>query len=157
MSDTDWFDGDGQDGPFPPVVWADLGTQRQRGTVVKRLSCSVGKFPALLVFERCKLTGTATSALVQLRMKHARLGGVSRVVQLDDVETVVGTFVRRIFILGPQRRRTVIAASVELEDGAGAIVQFVVPSMGQNDEELEGLSLLSVSKVLELCEAAYID
>ena len=69
---------------------------------------------------------------------------------LNDVETSIGTFVRRAFLLAPEQRRTILAASSELGRGFSLVVQFVVPQMGQEYGELDCLSRLSVNRVLDL-------
>lgn len=140
-----------RDESLSSVVWRDLGTERRHGEVVTRQSCVIENLPALLVVELCNIRGSAVSALVRLRMVHAR-DGLSAAVQLEDVGTSVGVFLRRVWELGPERQRTVIAAAAEVDGGPDAIVQFVIPGVSRDAEELESLSLLSISKVLEMYE-----
>ena len=152
MSPDGLHDLEFDDSRFSSVVWEMLGRERQAGGVVYRLSCVIDKLPALLILECCDMRIPATASLVRLRMEHARLSGVNSVIQLDDVSTSIGTLVRRVFLLSPQYRRAVIAAAAEVDGRPDAVVQFVIPGIGQDVEYLESLSLLSISKVLEMYE-----
>ena len=137
---------------FSSVSWEELDREEHSGSVVTRLSGSFDGSPGLLVVERCNLGMPATSALVRLRMTHARPAGITSVIQLDEITTEIGVFVRRAFSLMPQRRRTVVAAAAEVEDDLDFVVQLVVPGVDQGQEELEALSQLSIAKALELAE-----
>lgn len=152
MSPAGLHDLEFDDNRFSFVVWEMLDEERQVGGVVHRLSCEIDRFPGLLILECCDMRMPATASLVRLRMEHARLSGVSSVIQLDDVSTSIGIFVRRVFLLNPQYRRTVIAAAAEIDGRPDAVVQFVIPGAGQDVEDLDSLSLLSISKVLEMYE-----
>ena len=137
---------------FSALTWSDLGTEVRSGDTVTRLSCVLEDYPGLLVMQRFNMRTSATSCLVRLRMKHARLSGVSTAIRLNDVGTSIGLFARRVWVLLPGYQRTVMAAAAAIEGGPDAVVQFVIPGVDQDLDDLEALSLLSISKVLEICE-----
>ena len=137
---------------FSSLSWNYLGTEMRSGDVITRLSCVLKDFPGLLILQRLEMRISATSSLVRLRMQHARLSGVSTAIQLNDVGTSLGVFARRVWELMPGHQRTVIVAAAEIDGGPDAIVQFVIPGVDHDLDDLEALSLLSISKVLEMHE-----
>lgn len=135
---------------FSFITWNALTSERHFTGAVMKFSCLVDSLPGLLIVERCNSRIPPVSSLVRLQMKHMRLAGISSFALLDDVQTPIGTFVRRRLVLAPHHRRTVLASAAEVDNGLDVVVQFVIPGVDQEEDTLEALSLLSISKVLEL-------
>ena len=142
----------GLEDSFSSITWNELSSEQRLASTVMKFSCLIDSLPGLLIVERCHLRIPTVSSLVRLQMMHMRLAGISSYALLNDVQTPIGTFVRRRLVLAPHHRRTVLASAAEVDDGLDVVAQFVVPGMDQEEETLEALSLLSISKVLELDE-----
>ncbi|MYH95340.1 MAG: hypothetical protein F4129_02410 [Acidimicrobiia bacterium] len=142
----------GLESPYHSITWSELTSERRLASAVMKFSCLVDSLPGLLIVERCNLRIPAASSLARLQMMQMRLAGISSFALLDDVQTPIGTFVRRRFVLAPHHRRTVLASAAEVDDGLDVMAQFVVPGVDREEEAIEALSLLSISKVLELDE-----
>ena len=152
MNSREWFDAGADNNVLPPVHWEELGAELRGAAVVKRYSGVVGDAPSLLMLERVRLAGGPRAALAQLRMKNARLGGVGEVIHLNELETPIGTLVRTAFRVIAQTPRTIVAASAQPAGGLGLVMQFVLPALGQDREELECLSRLAIGKALEVLQ-----
>lgn len=136
-----------------PVVWNEIGEDRTPRGMVTKLSCVFDGLPGLLLVERCNLGMSAESALARLRMEHRRYADLADVMALDDVDTPLGTFVRRAFLSTPRRQRTVISGAAEVEDGNDVIVQFAVAGTDHDVARLDALWSLSIDKILEISDA----
>lgn len=152
MNDVGTGSFSGLESPFASITWNELTSERRLASAVMKFSCLVDSLPGLLIVERCNLHMPAASSLARLQMMQMRLAGISSFTLLNDVQTPLGTFVRRRFVLAPHHRRTVLASAAEVDDGLDVVAQFVVPGVDQGEDTIEALSLLSISKVLELDE-----
>ena len=150
QEDSDAYSREDSDGTS--VEWKHLRSMPRFVGRTTVMSFESGSCLGLMIVEYCRLSMSAASSLIALRMSQARFASIASVVKMEDIHTRLGVFVRRSFVVSSRPQRTVLSSAVRVRVGLDMRVQFVLPELLIDAHRADELSRISVSKAVELYE-----